>query len=140
MMSATTQRSDADQNPSTGMNYVVWTVQGLLALVFLFSGGVKLLVPIEQLLKQMPIPLPGAFIRFIGLCEALGGLGLILPGLLRIRRSLTPLAGCGLVIIMTGATVYNLRSGSPGTAVLTVVLGLLAAFVAHRRWSSLKAA
>ena len=139
-MSATTQRSDADQNPSTGMNYVVWTVQGLLALVFLFSGGVKLLVPIVQLLKQMPIPLPGAFIRFIGLCEALGGLGLILPGLLRIRRSLTPLAACGLIIIMTGATVYNLRSGAPGTAVLTVVLGLLAAFVAHRRWSSLKAA
>src|SRR5437899_1748018 len=68
---------------------LLWIVQGLLALVFLFAGGMKLVLPIEELTAQLP--LPGLFVRFIGLAETLGALGLILPGLLRIRPSLTPL-------------------------------------------------
>ena len=40
--------------------------------------------------------LPDLFIKFIGLCEILGALGLVLPGLLKIRRQLTPLAALGL--------------------------------------------
>ena len=88
----------------------------------------------------MPIPLSGQFVRFIGLCEFLGAFGLVLPGLLRVRPGLTPLAACGLVIIMTGATVYNLLAGAVGGAVFTLVLGVLAAFVAYGRWSSLRTA
>ena len=122
------------------MTYALWIAQGLLALLFLFAGGFKLFMPLEQMLKQMPIPLSGQFVRFIGLCEFLGALGLVLPGLLRIRTGLTPLAASGLVIIMAGATVYNLRAGAIGGAVLTLVLGVLAAFVAYGRWSSLKTA
>jgi hypothetical protein len=56
------------------MAYALWIVQGLLALVFLFAGGVKLVLPLEEMTKQMPVPLPG----------------------------LTPLAAAGLVIIMIG--------------------------------------
>src|SRR5438552_3472848 len=83
----------------------LWSVQGLLALLFGFAGVMKLVVPIETLLEQMPVPLPGTFVQFIGCCEVLGALGLILPGVLGIRPSLTPLAAAGLTIIMTGATV-----------------------------------
>jgi hypothetical protein len=72
------------------MTYALWIVQGLLALIFLFAGGVKLVLPIEALTKQMS--LPGPFVRFIGVAEVLGALGLVLPGLLRIRPGLTPLA------------------------------------------------
>lgn len=82
------------------MNYALWIVQGLLAIVFLFSGGMKLVLPIEAMTRQMP--LPGLFLRFIGVAEVLGAIGLILPGLLRIRQGLTPLAAAGLVIIMIG--------------------------------------
>src|SRR5215208_2537647 len=65
------------------MNRALWIVQGLLALFFaLGSGAPKLLLPPETL--PMPIPLPDLFLRFIGVAEVLGGLGLILPGLLRI--------------------------------------------------------
>ena len=70
----------------------LWTLQVVLALMFLFAGGMKLILPIQLLLAQMPMPLPGLFVRFIGLAEVAGGLGLILPGLLRIRPLLTPLA------------------------------------------------
>src|SRR5438552_6424697 len=88
------------------MIYALWIVQGLLAAVFLFSGGMKLVLPLEKMTG--PVPLPGLFLRFLGVVEILGALGLILPGLLRIRSGLTPLAAAGLVIIMIGATVITL--------------------------------
>ena len=114
------------------MNYVLWTIQVLLALLFLFAGGMKLVLPIEAMTAQMA--LPGWFLRFIGVAEVLGGLGLILPGLLRIRTGLTPLAAVGLVIIMIGATVVSLASGPITLALIPLVTGLLAAFVAYGRW------
>ena len=110
----------------------LWTVQVLLALVFLFAGGMKLVVPIEML--KGPVPLPGTFMRFIGVCETLGAIGLILPSLLRIKPALTPLAASGLVIIMIGATVVTLIGGMVGPAFVPVVVGSLAAFVANGRW------
>ena len=69
----------------TKLSVALWIAQGLLALVFLFAGGMKLVVPIEELMAQMPLPLTGLFVRFIGVAEVLGALGLILPGVLRIR-------------------------------------------------------
>ena len=92
------------------MTYALWVIQGLLALLFLFAGGMKLILPVEEMTKQMPVPLPGLFLRFIAVVEVLGALGLILPGLLRIRPGLTPLAAAGLVIIMIGATMVTLAS------------------------------
>jgi len=114
------------------MTYALWTIQVLLALLFLFAGGMKLVMPIEEMTKQMPMP--GLFLRFIGVAELLGGLGLVLPGLLRIRPGLTPLAAAGLVIIMVGATALILAIGLVATALIPLVVGLLAAFVAYGRW------
>ena len=114
------------------MNYALWIVQGLLALLFLFAGGMKLVMPVEEMTKQ--IPLPGLFLRFIAVCEVLGALGLILPGLLRIRPGLTPLAAAGLVIIMIGATVVTLMTADVALALIPLVVGLLSAFVAYGRW------
>lgn len=114
------------------MTKVLWIVQGLLALLFLFAGGVKLVLPIEAMRQQMQ--LPGLFLRFIGACEVLGAIGLILPGLLRIRPGLTSLAAAGLVIIMIGATVVTLTTGPAALALIPLVVGLLSAFVAYGRW------
>jgi DoxX-like protein len=114
------------------MANVLWIVQGLLALVFLFSGGMKLVLPLEALTG--PVPLPGLFVRFLGVAEVLGAIGLVLPGLLRIRPGLTPLAAGGLVIIMIGATAITLASGEIAPALIPLVVGLLSAFVAYGRW------
>lgn len=116
------------------LHYTLWIVQGVLALVFLFAGGLKLITPIEVVLAQMPVPLLGWFVQFIGVAEVLGAIGLILPGLLHIRTGLTPLAAAGLVIIMTGATVLTLVGGGGVLALSPLVLGLFAAFVAYGRW------
>jgi hypothetical protein len=114
------------------MMYALWIVQGLLAIIFLFSGGMKLVLPLEAMTG--PIPLPGPFLRFIGVAEVLGAIGLILPGVLRIRPGLTPLAAAGLVIIMIGATVLTLAGGAVALALIPLVVGALAAFVAYGRW------
>jgi hypothetical protein len=112
---------------------LLWTLQALLALFFaLGSGAPKLLVPLEML--PMPIPLPAPFIWLIGTCEILGALGLILPGLLRVRTGLTTLAAACLVALTACATVYQLAAGQPESALFASGIGLLAAFVAYGRW------
>jgi uncharacterized membrane protein YphA (DoxX/SURF4 family) len=114
------------------MNKALWIVQVVLACIYLLSGGMKLVLPLEKLAG--PVSLPGFFLRFIGVCEVLGAIGLILPGLLRIRPGLTPLAAAGLVIIMIGATALTLTSMGVGMGLVPLVCGLLAAFVAYGRW------
>ncbi len=109
----------------------LWTIQGLLAALFLFAGVMKLVLPIEALTAQSP--LPGWLLRFVGVAETLGGLGLILPGLTRIQTRLTPLAASGLVIIMIGATILTLGTPAPATAAIPFVVGVLCAFVAYGR-------
>jgi uncharacterized membrane protein YphA (DoxX/SURF4 family) len=114
------------------MTWVLWIVQALLALLFLYAGGLKLILPVEEMTAQ--IPMPGTFLRFLGVVEVLGAIGLIVPGLTRIRPGLTPLAAAGLVIIMVGATVVTLMYMPPSWAIIPIVTGLLAAFVAYGRW------
>src|SRR5205809_2082144 len=103
------------------MTAALWIVQSLLALLFFFAGGMKLVLPLEQLTG--PITLPGPFLRFIGVAEVLGALGLILPALLRIRPGLTPLAAVGLVVIMVGATVLMLAAGAVAGRTVWVDVG-----------------
>jgi uncharacterized membrane protein YphA (DoxX/SURF4 family) len=114
------------------MTYALWIVQALLALLFLFSGAMKFIMPIEEMTRDIQMPV--AFLRFIGVAEILGGVGLVLPSLLRIRPGLTPLAAAGLVIIMIGATVVSLMIGGVVLALMPFVVGLLTAFVAYGRW------
>lgn len=111
----------------------LWVVQGVLAVMFLLAGGAKLLMSAEQMATPGAVQLPVAFIRFIGVCELLAAVGMIAPGVTGIMPGLTPIGAAGLLIIMIGATVVNLLSGMPGVAILTAVLGLLAAFVAYGR-------
>ena len=115
------------------MNTALWIIQGLLALIFVVAGGVKLVVPMDQLVKQAP-QFPGLFLRFIGVCEVLGAVGLILPGLLRIRPGLTPLAALGLIGIMIGATAVTAATGSVVQAIFPAAVGLLLVYVAYGRW------
>lgn len=117
------------------MNIALWIVQGLMGALFLFAGSFRFTMPIDEL--EALSGLPGAFILFISVCEILGGLGLLLPGMQKIRTGLTPLAAAGLTIIMIGAVVLTaagVGGADPVLAAIPGVIGLLTAFVAYGRW------
>jgi DoxX-like family len=128
-------RTASAENPERGRLVLasLWSLQVLLALIYLFTGLTKLLLPIPVLEAQMPIPLPGALLRFIGLAETLGALGLVVPGLLGFRTELTPLAAAGLALVMAGATVYTLAGGGGLIALMPFVLGILDLLVLYCR-------
>ena len=118
------------------MNIVLWIIQILLALLFLFAGGTKLAIPADQLQAQAPptmIHFSNFFMKFIGVCEVLGGLGLVLPGLFRTAKNLTTLAAVGLTIIMIGAVVVSVMGMGVSAGVLPLIVCLLCAFVAYER-------
>jgi len=115
------------------MSIILWILQVLLALLFIFAGATKFVMPVEEMNRQAPVVLPGLFLHFIGACEILGGLGLILPSLLRIKPGLTPLAALGLAIITAGATVITLQAPVRAAAAFPFVVCLLCVFVAYGR-------
>jgi uncharacterized membrane protein YphA (DoxX/SURF4 family) len=128
----TTMRNTLENKGNTKkIGALLWTLQVLLAALFLFAGAMKLIMPLEALVAQSS--LPGWFLLFIGVAEVLGGLGLILPGLVHIQTRLTPLAAAGLVIIMFGATALTVADGHVAPAVMPLVIGILAAFIAYGR-------
>ena len=118
------------------MNVLLWVLQGLVSLVFLFSGGTKLVMSVQKMREMSPpnsIMLPGAFVKFIGVMEILGGLGLILPGLTKVRKNLTPVAAFCLLIIMIGAVVISIMGPGVGAAIIPFVVGILCAVIAYGR-------
>jgi uncharacterized membrane protein YphA (DoxX/SURF4 family) len=116
------------------MNILLWILQCLLGLLFIFSGSMKFVMTVAEMNSQGPIYFPGVFLHFIGVCEILGGIGLILPSALRIEPRLTPLAAAGLAIITAGATVITLMGPMKGMVVVPLVTCLLCIFIAWGRW------
>lgn len=117
------------------MNIVLWILQVLLGIYFLFVGVNHFIVP-----PGLPGPmswmyeLPTGLHFFSGTAEILGGLGLILPGLTKIQTRLTPLAAAGLVLVMVGAMVWHVQRGEVANIFVNLLLAVLAGFVAYGRW------
>jgi uncharacterized membrane protein YphA (DoxX/SURF4 family) len=114
------------------MNILLWILQILLGLLFLFAGSMKFIMSAEEMTQGMPVALPIWFIHFIGACEILGGIGLIVPWLTGIKRWLTPLAASLLVVIMIGAVVISAMMAI-SYAILPFIVGLLLLVVARGR-------
>lgn len=113
------------------LNRTLWTIQGLLAALFLFAGTMKFVLPVDQM--SGPMGLPGPFLHFIGTAEVLGAIGLVLPWLLRIRPVLTPIAAAGLVIIMIGAVTVTVMGGSIAGAIVPAMVGVALVAVVYGR-------
>jgi hypothetical protein len=116
------------------INRLLWTAQSVAALIFLFAGSMKFIMPAEKM-QQGPIVFSMAFLYFIGTCECLGALGLLLPGLFRNRTWLTPLAAAGLTIIMIGAASVTAPAMGVAPALIPAIVGLITATIAYGRWT-----
>ncbi len=123
------------------MNIVLWILQGLLALMYLMVGFMK----VTQSKDELKVKGAGRMgwvddvsagnVRLIGILELLAAIGLILPQLTGILPWLTPFAAVGLVLTMAGATMLHVRRGDGTQAIMTtIVLLLFAAFVAYGRF------
>jgi uncharacterized membrane protein len=117
----------------------VWIISGLLAFAFLAGGIVRLLVPASTYgtwpNQQWILSVPRAGIVAISIAEILGAIGLILPALTGIAPILTPLAACGLALIMVGALVFHLRRREWPNVPVALVLITLLTFVAVSRFA-----
>jgi uncharacterized membrane protein YphA (DoxX/SURF4 family) len=113
------------------MNVVLWIVQALLAAAFILAGSMKAFRPLEQLSKNMRwvSAVPAALVRFVGIAEVLGAIGLILPMVTNIAPGLTIAAAAGLALVQACATVFHLSRNEARMVPGNIVLLLLAVFV-----------
>jgi hypothetical protein len=115
------------------MNALLWILQVLLAVAF-FAHGAMLLFPPASIVEQMNASLPRWFQVFLGAAEVAAAIGLTLPGLIRVKPGFVPLAAAGILIVMVAATIFHLQRSEWSSAVTTLVLLLMATFVAYARW------
>lgn len=115
------------------MNVVLWILQALLALAFAAHGWLFLSPP-PDIVEQMNASLPRWFQLFLGVAEELAAIGLILPGVTRIKPWLVPLAAAGIMLVLASATVYHLVRSEMSSAVITAVMFVLATALTYMRW------
>jgi uncharacterized membrane protein len=117
------------------MNVFLWIVQAILAAMFAMSGLVKAIQPKDKLADKYPWmqDVSPATVRFIGVMELLGAIGLIVPAAAGIAPVLTPIAGTGLAVMVVLAAAMHIRRKEHGVPV-TAILFVLAALVAWGRF------
>ncbi|KKI21364.1 MULTISPECIES: DoxX family protein [unclassified Leucobacter] len=121
------------------MQIALWIVSGLLAALFLMAGIAKMSTPKEKLAEKMAWvnDYSPTGVKLVGLAEALGGIGLILPQLTGILPVLTPLAATGLAIVMVLAIVWHVRHDDAKAIGMNIVLLAASLFVAVFRFIGL---
>jgi uncharacterized membrane protein YphA (DoxX/SURF4 family) len=115
------------------LNRLLWVLQVLLAVAFLAHGWLFLFPP-ASMVEQMNASIAREFQLFLGVAEVLAAVGLTLPGITRVQPQFVSYAAVGLMIVMISATGFHIVRGEVSSAIVTVVLLLMATFVAYMRW------
>lgn len=118
------------------MNTVLWILQILLAIIFLGVGvthAFRYERAKEQNMTKWMAAVPRPLMTFIGICEILGTVGVILPALTGILKGLTPLAALGFVVLMILAAIFHAPRREYQNIVGNVVVLAIAAFVLYGR-------
>jgi uncharacterized membrane protein YphA (DoxX/SURF4 family) len=120
---------------SKGLNITLWVLQIVLGGMFIMAGFMKSLQPINELAKSLPwvAESSAALVRFIGVSELLGGVGLILPMALKIKPRLTIWAALGLCAIMILATIFHVSRGEYGVIGMNIIIAAISGFIAWAR-------
>jgi uncharacterized membrane protein YphA (DoxX/SURF4 family) len=126
------------QKPSKAMNISLWAAQILLAVILIWAAAMKLFQPIEKLSAMWPWTeqVPVALLKFTGIVDLLGALGLVLPMLLHIKPKLTPIAAIGIVVLMIVASIFHISRGEASSIGVNIAFAVIAAFIAWGRFKS----
>lgn len=126
--------------PNSTLNVWLWIAQILLAAFFLLAGYMHAFMPIEQATKIAAwiASAPEALVRFIGVAELAGAIGLVLPAATRVKPWLTPLAAAGLVVIMLLAMLVHIVRGEVSLLDRNLAALGIAAFVLWGRASRVR--
>jgi uncharacterized membrane protein YphA (DoxX/SURF4 family) len=127
-----------EEKSSNTLSIALWVTQALLSVSFLCGGVMKLFQPVEQLSAMWPwtAEVSPAFLKFTGVVDLLGGLGIILPSLLRIKPWLTPVAAVAIVVQMVGASAFHIARGEASDIGANIVFALMALFIGWGRWKT----
>lgn len=125
------------QQPSKALNIALWTTQILLAASMVWAASMKLFQPVDKLAAMWPWAgqVPAAFVKFTGIIDLLGGLGLILPAMLHIRPRLTPITAIAVIVLMICASAFHISRGEASVIGVNIAFAAMAAFIA---WGRLK--
>ncbi|CAD5273536.1 DoxX family protein [Imperialibacter sp. 75] len=127
-----------EEKSTKTLSVVLWVTQGLLSVSFLCGAAMKLFQPVNQLsvMWSWTAEVPPAFLAFTGILDLLGGVGIILPSLLRIKPWLTPVTALAMVAQMIGASVFHVMRGEGADIGANIVFALMALFIAWGRWKA----
>ncbi len=124
------------QPSSKIISIALWAAQFILAATLVWASYMKLVQPVDQLATMWPWAgeVPVAFVKFTGIIDLLGAIGLILPALTRIKPVLTPIAAVAVIVLMLCASIFHISRGEASVTGVNVVFALIAAFIAWGRF------
>ena len=117
------------------MHKTVWVLQIAFGVYFIGVGMIHFILP-----DNLPTPMEWMYELSTGLhyvsgtLEILGGLGLILPGLVKVQTRLTPLAAAGLALVMVSAAIWHAQQSQWGNIPQNIVIAGIVGFIAYARW------
>lgn len=123
------------QKNNKAIHITLWIAQGLLAVMFIIAGIMKASQPIEALSESLSwvTSVPSELVRFIGVSESLGGLGLLIPSIFRFKPFLTVWAAFGLIAVMVLAVIFHLTRGEFSAIGMNMMLMAISLFIAWGR-------
>ena len=123
------------QNNNKALNIALWVAQAIFGLMIIMAGAAKAMQSIEALAESMPwvTTVSAGLVKFIGISELLGGIGLLLPSILRIKPELTVWAAYGLALVMVLAGGFHASRGEYSAIGVNVFMMAIAIFIAWGR-------
>lgn len=123
-----------EQKASKTINVFLWIAQALLAACLIWAAGMKLLLPIDKLAAMWPWTAEQpVLVKVTGIFDLLAGIGLVLPGVLRIQPRLTVYTAIGVIALMVTASVFHIGRGEAAQIGINIFIAIVAGFVVWGR-------
>lgn len=128
---ATSADDSSVNEPGRPLQIGLWAAQVVICVLFVLFGYMKLFMPVNELAAMWVWPgqVPVGFVRLMGVVDAAGGIGVLLPAITRIQPRLTVWAALGCSLLQVSAIIFHLSRGEAVAVPLNFVLLALSLFI-----------